>query len=884
MPFDMSLSTSIVDVYVKDQHSGLMICPARDNDLSDFAFTMLTEKYLRPDETPQMGHARAARAWCGDDLELAQRLYEGASKGWFMWASPVLANAPLPGEKVKGMPISCYLNYVDDSLDGIMGHSTETRWLAVLGGGVGGHWRIRGASDKSPGAIPFVKTMDADMEAYRQGKCYSPDTEVMTVRGWVRFDQLRADDMIGAVSNDRTLRFEIPRELIVEDHAGEMINVRTKNGSVDLLVTPNHSMVIERKRIKEAVSGKRRRHQPERAITETWSGELEKLRADALPKHSGVRMHTSVTLEGEVSLLSAVERFQIAFQADGTLFATGGGFKLLSDWVQFDKIDAAWCNEFLNELAQWDSHVCDGNRGFTYSSIIKENADVVQAIASLAGRTSRQTCHVRDGNRQDIYTVYVRAETKPLLLENVTTKRIPYEGKVYCALVSTGMLLVRRNGVVTVCGNTRRGSYAAYMDVSHPDVREFLSLRIEGSGDISRKCHSPGFNHGLNISDAFMEAVDRDTTWSLIDPNDNSVREVVNARELWQEIINTRVRSGEPYLYFIDTARRAMPETQRALGLNLWGSNLCSEITLATSIDRTAVCCLSSLNAATYLEWKHSGIVADLITMLDNVLEYFIQNAPPQLAKAVYSASRERALGLGLMGFHSLLQGLMIPFESEQARELDTEMMSNIKANALAQSYVLGGLRGEAPDMKGTGLRNSHLLALAPNANSAILLDVSPATEPSAANAYLHETRIGGRPVKNKYLIELLETKGKNTDEIWNTIITGKGSVQHLDFLSDLEKSVFKTAIEINQMWVVRHAADRQPFVCQAQSVNLFFPGRADPSYVNLVHLSAWRLGLKSLYYFRTVATNRADNVSNKMVRKALVDHTPEEECVSCHG
>lgn len=592
----MSKTKAPTEVAIIDDATGLVIVPERDNNLTDFSRKLLADFYLKAGESPQKGFARASFAWSKGDRGLAQRLYEGASKGWFMFASPVLSNAPevsslspLTFKKVKGLPISCFLTYVPDSLDGLIDHSSETRWLSVLGGGVGGHWSdVRAVSDKAPGPIPFLHTVDADMEAYKQGK-------------------------------------------------------------------------------------------------------------------------------------------------------------------------------------------------------------------------------------------------------------------------------------------VRRGSYAAYMDVSHPDILEFINIRVP-TGDSSRKCHSAGFHHGVNITDDFMEAVDRDGMWDLKDPHDDSVRDSISARKLWEQILETRYRTGEPYLYFIDAAKRAFPKSQTALGLTTHGSNLCTEITLATNADRTAVCCLSSLNADTYDEWHGTTIVQDLTIMLDNVLDYFIEHAPDALHRAKYSAMRERAIGIGVMGFHHYLQKHMIPFESDRARKINRDMFTWIKDEAVEASLRLGAERGEAPDMVGTGRRNSHLLAPAPNANSAILLGSSPGTEPNSANAYIHQTRAGSWPVKNKYLDALLTEKGINSEATWQEIIVNKGSIQHMDEFTDAEKEVFKTAIEINQMWVVTHAADRQPMICQSQSINLFFPPRASRNYFHRVHFMAWKMGMKSLYYTRTATPNRADNISGKIARVALKD------------
>jgi ribonucleotide reductase alpha subunit len=725
---------------------------SRDSLFSDQALKLLQDYYMIQGETsPQQAFARAALAYSDGDVDLAQRIYDYASKGWFMFASPVLSNAPAPGKPWKSLPISCFLSYVPDSLEGLIDHTTETRWLSVKGGGVGGHWSdVRSVSDIAPGPIPFLKTVDADMTAYRQGK-------------------------------------------------------------------------------------------------------------------------------------------------------------------------------------------------------------------------------------------------------------------------------------------TRKGSYAAYLDIDHPDVEEFLVMRAPTGGDENRKCFN--LHNAINVSDAFMEAVMKGEDWNLIDPNSREIRKTLPARDLWQRILETRSRTGEPYLNFIDTANRSLPETQKQLGLKIHGSNLCfpgdtlvyvvkgglvsieelanrgssfwvwsaslqdgrwraeldeaiarmtgvqpvvrvvlssghsfectedhrlakpdgtyvkamesagcmiqgiyfmddkiqtsdvssqvvdisftgkvvpvydlqvksnhnffiatdpkykggilvhncNEIHLATDETRTAVCCLSSINLEFYDEWKNTTIVQDLIRMLDNVLQCFIDHCPNSLYKARYSAIRERSLGLGMMGFHSLLQKRGLPFESALASSLNRKIFKMIKDRALEESRQLALERGEPEDMRGTGLRNAHLLAIAPNANSSIIVGCSPSIEPWKSNAYTHRTRAGTHLVKNVHLEEILERMGHNTPEVWQSIIMERGSVQQLDFLSREQKDVFKTAFELDQRWIVDHAATRQPFICQGQSVNLFFPSGSDRSYVNEVHLSAWKRGLKGLYYYRSSAERMAEGVSRTVSQGSLAN-VESSECMSCHA
>lgn len=437
-------------------------------------------------------------------------------------------------------------------------------------------------------------------------------------------------------------------------------------------------------------------------------------------------------------------------------------------------------------------------------------------------------------------------------------------------------------------GITRRASYAAYLDISHPEIEEFLELRKPTGGDANRKCTN--LHHGVNLSDAFMKIIEgcsndtlKDDSWALVDPHTKKAVKTVSARELWQRLLEIRVQQGEPYLHFIDTSNRFLPEAQKALGLRVTQSNLCSEITLPTDEERTAVCCLSSVNLERWDEWRTAPkFIPDLVEMLDNVLTYFIENAPKALSKAVYSAIRERSIGIGAMGFHALLQSKHLSFESPMAVSLNRRIFSHIKESALAHSKLLASTRGEAPDAQGTGVRNMHLLSIAPNASSSIICgSTSPSIEPFRANAYTQKTKTGTFLVKNSYLEKLLETKGQNTPEVWSSIITNRGSVQHLECLDEYEKDVFKTALEIDQRWLVDHATDRQQYVCQAQSVNLFLPADVSIPELHHLHLRAWKKGLKSLYYLRSEAIKRAENVSLKINREALKDY---EGCLSCEG
>jgi len=438
-------------------------------------------------------------------------------------------------------------------------------------------------------------------------------------------------------------------------------------------------------------------------------------------------------------------------------------------------------------------------------------------------------------------------------------------------------------------GITRRGSYAAYLDISHPEIEEFLDVRKPTGGDINRK--SINLHHAIIIPDSFMELIDRatkeegfDDSWKLIDPHSGEVKKTISAKTLWVKLIQNRVETGEPYIMFGDTVNDKLPEFQKQLGLKVNQSNLCSEITLPTNDDRTAVCCLSSVNLEKYDEWKDDDdFIPDLIRFLDNVLEYFINEAPDSLSKAKYSASQERSIGLGAMGFHAYLQKNNLPFESPMAKGFNLRVFDSIKTKAFKATQELAKERGECPDGKGFGVRNAHLLAIAPNASSSIICgNTSPSIEPYRANAFTQKTKTGSSLLKNKFLEEKLEKIGQNTDDVWKSIITNNGSVQHLDFLDEWEKQVFKTAVEIDQRWVVDHTADRQDFICQSQSCNLFFPSNVSKQELHNVHMRAWKAGVKTLYYLRSEAIKRAEVVSDKVLREYIFDY--QEDCLACEG
>ena len=449
-------------------------------------------------------------------------------------------------------------------------------------------------------------------------------------------------------------------------------------------------------------------------------------------------------------------------------------------------------------------------------------------------------------------------------------------------------------------GKTRRGSYAAYLDITHPDIMMFLEMR-KPTGD--QNIRALNLHHGVNISDRFMEIVERcmtdpdaDDGWNLLDPHSGAIRETVSARALWQKILELRMETGEPYVHFIDTSNRLLPEFQKKLGLKIHQSNLCSEIILPTDERRTAVCCLSSLNIETYDAWsKDPMFLKDVAEMLDNVLQYFIDNAPDAVERAKYSAMRERSIGIGALGFHAYLQKKGIAWESAVAKGTNMRIFRLIKGKLNDANMELGKERGEAPDAKGTGRRFSHVMAIAPNASSSIIVgNTSPSIEPFRANAYRQDTLSGSFLNKNKHLDIILRKKCEadktlDIDEIWSSIIANDGSVQHLTFLDNKERDIYKTSMEIDQRWIIEHAADRQKFIDQAQSLNLFFRPDVNVKYLHAVHYLAWKQGLKTLYYCRSEKLGKADKVSKRIEREVIKEINMDslvndDECVACEG
>ena len=524
------------------------------------------------------------------------------------------------------------------------------------------------------------------------------------------------------------------------------------------------------------------------------------------------------------------------------------------------------------------------NRGLPISCYLNSVSD---SLDGIVGTWNENVWLASKGGGIGTYWGNVRGIGEPVGLNGKTSGIIPF-----VRVMDSLTLAISQ-------GSLRRGSAACYLDVAHPEIEEFLEIR-KPSGDFNRKALN--LHHGVLVTDKFMEAVRNGSEFDLLSPRDGSVRKTVDARSLFQKLVETRLATGEPYIVFSDTVNRAMPKHHRELGLKVSTSNLCAEITLPTGIDhlgndRTAVCCLSSLNLEVWEEWhEDKTFIEDVMRFLDNVLQDYIDRAPEEMARAKYSAMRERSVGMGVMGFHSFLQMKGIGFESPMAKVWNLKMFKHIAAKAEEASLMLAQERGPCPDAAETGAmeRFSCKMAIAPTASISIICGgTSACIEPIPANIYTHKTLSGSFVVRNPYLEKLLEKKSKNSSNIWNSILEKGGSVQHLDFLTAEEKAVYKTSFEIDQRWLLEFAGDRAPFIDQAQSLNLFIPADVDKWDLMMLHFQAWEKGIKSLYYLRSKSVQRAgfaggveaDNTADAPVMELVVGtdgQTDYEECLAC--
>ncbi len=963
---------------IRDYH-GIQIDLDRDQSLDHFAMDLLEKHYMLPDETsPQEAYARAALAYCYGDLALAQRIYDYASKGWFMYASPVLSNAPKIGQKTKALPISCYLLGLEDNLESLISHSAELKWLSVKGGGIGGHWsKIRSVSDLAPGPISFLKSVDSDILAYSQGKTrrgsYAayldvshPDLEeFLNIRVPTGGDANRkclnlhnainiTDNFMQAVINDQEWNFIDPNDKSIRGTTNarklweRILEVRFRTGEPYLcfideanrhLPQPLKDLGLKINGSNLCVSGDQR-----------VSSDRGLLTAKELYDQGGDLILFDNNKKVTASPMQLIEK-----NADVYKITLRNG--MTHSITNYHKVKTLNGNMECHQLKIGDSIAVQTNKGLFGSVDMKHEAfllglyqaDGTQYKKKIMIDIWENDFDLEKEIQNSFNYIFYKYGCDKFEVKNQTGKTGIYKTinppKFKDCIVNQSKVKKRRleSNALSKALNFKKGSIPQWIWEGTEETQwEYIRglFYADGTVNIAKTKGNPLYLSLTSINKEFLCELQlllsnlgmqsaiglfKKEGQALL-PDGKGGEKYYKAKESWRitignkndalefekhtKFLTRKNKYVEPRQYRDNTKKFHKIVKIEYLGKqdvfcctvnsqeHHWICNgiithNCIEIFQPTSHDRTAVCCLSSLNLEKYDLWKSTPIVRDLIRFLDNVLQFFIDNAPDVLSKSKYSATRERSLGLGTMGFHAYLQQKMIPWESAIAKSVNIQIFSKIKEQAVLESQLLAQERGEYPDGIGTGMRNSHLLALAPNANNSIILSTSASIDPRKANAYTHRTRIGSFLVKNPYLANVLEKyapiENKETwlEEIWSSIITTMGSVQHLEFLSETEKLVFKTAFEIDQNWVVAHAADRQPFICQGQSVNLFFPAGSDRSYVNQAHLKAWKEGLKGLYYLRTNTGVTAEKVSHKIKREALADYAGDDEnkeCVACQG
>ena len=826
--------------------------------------------------------------------ELQPKFQEMIELGWMSLSSPTWANMGTE----RGLPISCFNSHISDSVESITDKLAEVIMQTKFGGGTSGYFgelRERGAiitdNGKSSGAVSFMELFNSAMNVVSQGSCYQEGTKVLTQRGFVDFREVTKNDLLAQLDENNNITFTKQYELVVNPFKGKLVNIKGKKRDdlVSIGITPNHRMVIERRT--KTTKGR------------FWKGYTEIVKAEDLKLHRDNRVFFSGKSAIQGRGLSSEEKFLIAFQADGrkdwstknarfrfkkerkisrlisiceelnldyvsklnednsteiTVYNCSNLKKeLLNSWIDLTDKSYQWCNEFIEEIALWDGSNNKNRTSISYSSIIKSNVEIVQAISTLCEKRSRITTYTeREGNRQDLHTITI-SDVNKLQGDSCEIYETDYNGNVYCAIVPNGRLLVEYNGRTLVCGNTRRGAFAAYLDIDHPDIEEFLEIKSIGSP-------IQNIFFAVCIPDYWMQ--------EMIDGDESK-------RQIWVKVLEARQEKGLPYLFFVDNANKNKPLIYKECDYRIKSSNLCSEIMLPSNEEESFVCCLASMNLELYDEWKDTEAVKLAIWFLDGVMQEFINKSEAiKHLKANWRFSfTHRALGLGVLGWHSYLQKNNIAFDSHEAKMLTTPIFKNISEKAFNASVELGDILGYAPIFYKDGVtdtkrRNTTLMAIAPTtSSSAILGQSSPGIEPFSSNYYKVGTAKGNFIRKNFYLQELLESKGQNTDEVWRSIMLNGGSVQHLDILSQEEKDVFKTFKEISQLGIVQQAIIRQKYIDQGQSVNLNIPPDLPIKEVNKLYIEAWQGGMKAIYY------QRSQSVSKELVTNLV-------SCSSCEA
>lgn len=955
-------------------YNGVVIDYERDRLIPEQGLALLTGKgfYKKDHESsPQETFARAATSYCFGDYELAQRLYDAVSQGWFTFASPVLSNAVdvewptfsndqfqeasdwlADNVSPDGMPISCF-----EAGTPVLTKYGEKPIEEVKEGDL-----VLTHKGRFKRVVATKKSTSNDIYKLRVcGKTTVMNVTgnhlILTNKGWVRVDDLkkghhlvatnnRADyntkDVIFGVTNDETPKY----------NAGTYTRSKVKQ-VVPLTEDLSWALGFWFAEGSTSDNGMVRVTNQSEELIQKWC-DIMSVSFDVTAKLDNPKGRN--WLNGQVCSKNLQEFFDVTFGKgcykkkltedmmhmseeffdkffDG--FYAGDGFKTTKHKAfevanpvltsQISLLFTRFNRKHSLQLRKGTKRDGGFNAILTYSDYDTKTSTrtgiemsqglvyyTIDQLEKLEGREAEvYDLEVAEDNSFSVGGVVVHNCFLGMISDNknslVETRQEAawlsmmgggvgiYAGNRSPDEKSTGVMAHLRGYDADTLAyrqtSSRRGSMAAYMDIDHPEILSFIEMRNPVGGDQNKKCFN--LNNAVNITDAFMHSMIKGEQYELIDPKHGPTGRMISARSVWEKIMEVRFETGEPYIMYKDTVNRNIPEWIMHPLYRVAQSNLCSEVTLMTSEKRTAVCCLSSVNLAKYDEWKDTSLVADLTRLLDNVLEFFIRLAPDTLKRAIRSAQKERAIGLGTLGFHSYLQSKMIPFESggfNSAAQMSNKIYSDIKRKAVAESLILGSERGEAPDTLGSGMRNSHLMAIAPNASSSNLVGkygTSPSIEPIAAVCYNAQGRAGNFLIKNEYFEKVLRDYGKDTLEVWKSIAENKGSVQHLDFLSDHEKLVFKTASEINQQWVIELAAIRQKYICQSQSVNIFLPADTTAQEMSDLHVLAWKKGLKSLYYCRAEAATQVtvgtggDKPLNAVPVRQKIEY---ETCLSCEG
>ena len=768
---------------------------------------------------------------------------------------------------------NCFGSYIGDSIYDIMSTTAEVGMMSKTGGGTSGYFgaiRPRGAPIKdnghSDGSFNFAKLFDTVIDVISQGTCYEEGTEVLTDKGFKDFrDVVRGKDKLAQVDEFGKISFTEHYDLIEENYSGPMYHFKGKKREslIDISVTPNHRMVVEQQG--GNTLGR---------VGKYWPGTTEIVKAEDLNLGTWNKMYVAGESSYDGPDLSYADRLRIAFQADGRkdgpnrkirfrfikqrkidrllliceqlgivpeVKNTEDGAVEISiphteelkkddfSWIDITKVSRKWCHEFINELTHWDGTI--SKSGFRlYHTTSKANAEIAQAIGAMSfQRTRVSVINREDEGKQDLYRVgfgyigWVKGDS----IEKETKM---YNGKVYCATVYTGRLLVRRNGRVLVCGNSRKGQFAGYIDIEHPDIEEWLDIHKEGNP-------IQLMYYGVCIGDQWLKEMKEGDA---------------EKRRIWAKVLQRKAESGIPYLFFKDNVNNQKPDVYKDKDMTIYASNLCSEIALPSSLEESFVCCLSSMNALYFDEWKDTDAVETMTYFLDAVMEEFIQKSKsiPMMEKAHRFASRHRAIGIGVLGWHSYLQYKHTPFESFQAMQLNNELFKTIHDRSYAASREMAERYGEPEILRGYGRRNTTTMSVAPTKSSSFILGgVSPSVEPIRSNYYIKDLAKIKTTYRNPLLTKVLQEKGLDNEATWQSILVNDGSVQHLEGLSDEDKAVFKTWQEISQLTIIQQAAQRQKYIDQGQSINILVHPDTPTKDINQLYLTAHELGMKSIYY-----------------------------------